>query len=166
MTTCSSPSSSCRRIDRFRHRRGDIATDIISPNGQLTMAPVHQDRKLNRSRSSEIHQPVERSADGTPGEEHIIYRELRACRSGETESLSVRFRVINTMPQIIAVHGDIHHPSGTVSPSMACNLSASRRANEFPVSGCRLALHPGSLWYAPGSRGQCASGPDQSPPRP
>ena len=36
------------------------------------MTPIHQDRELNRPWSSEVHQPVERSADGPPGEQHIV----------------------------------------------------------------------------------------------
>jgi hypothetical protein len=52
------------------------------------MAPVHQYRKLNRSRSSEVHQPVESGADGTPGEQHIIYKDN--ALAGQRKRISVR----------------------------------------------------------------------------
>ena len=74
------------------------------------MAPVYQDRELNRPWSSEVHQPVESGADGTPGEQHIIYKDNALAGKRKRNLRAFDLWMIDAMPQIIAVQRDIHHP--------------------------------------------------------
>src|SRR5262245_2575688 len=73
------------------------------------MAPIHQNRELDRSWSSEVHQTVEGGANGTSSEQHVIHEDGAPVGEREWYLRAFDFEMIMATPQIIAVEGDIDH---------------------------------------------------------
>ena len=55
-------------------RRGHIFTHVVGADGKLAVATVNEHRKLDGGRTAQIHEGVERGADGATGIEHVVYK--------------------------------------------------------------------------------------------
>src|SRR5262245_21131030 len=67
------------------------------------MAPIHQNRELDRSWSSEVHQTVEGGANGTSSEQHVVHEDGALVGEREWYLCAFDFEMIMATSQIIAV---------------------------------------------------------------
>src|SRR5262245_64257856 len=50
-------------LDRLPQRRGEVLADVVGTDGQFAVAPVDEDRELDRARAPDVVQGVEGGAE-------------------------------------------------------------------------------------------------------
>ena len=73
ISTAEMPSTSSRNSRTFSSSEdGTFLPTKSARMGSLPVPAVDQDRKLHAGRAPDVHQRVERGADGAPGEQHVV----------------------------------------------------------------------------------------------
>src|SRR6266566_9926901 len=95
--------------DGFGERGRDVLADEVSFDGQLAMASIHQDRKLDSPGPAKIVQRIHCRPNGAPAEEHIIYQ-----HDGFAGHIKWNDRRLHVgggpLIEVVAVHADIQTP--------------------------------------------------------
>src|SRR5438094_5043591 len=76
-------------------RGGDVLADVVGADRELAMAPVDEDRELDRLRPPEVDERVHGGADGPAGEEHVVDEEDPFPLDGERNVGRVDHRVLH-----------------------------------------------------------------------
>ena len=58
--------------DPFLVRGRQVFADVVRADGELAVAAVDEDRQLHGGGATDVHERVERGADGAAGEEHVV----------------------------------------------------------------------------------------------
>src|SRR6266567_2809895 len=89
--------------DGFGERGRDVLADEISFDGQLAMASIHQDRKLDSPGPAKIVQRIHCRPNRSPAEEHVIYQ--HDGFAGHIKWNDRRLHVVgDPLIEVIAVH--------------------------------------------------------------
>src|SRR5438093_8704564 len=83
-------------------RGGDVLADVVGADRELAMAPVDEDRELDRLRPPEVDERVHGGADGPAGEEHVVDEEDPFPLDGERNVGPVDQRAVNAPGEGVA----------------------------------------------------------------
>src|SRR5579863_1462721 len=94
----------------FVDSRRKIFSDVVRPDRQFAMTSINQDGELDQSRSSKIHEAVERGADRPSGIEDVVHQDdFSIIQIGRNVSSFDR-RVPLSGIEVIPVKGHIELP--------------------------------------------------------
>src|SRR5215210_8037226 len=85
--------------------RGQVFPDVISPDGQLPVPPIHQDREPDSGGAAELKERVHRRPRRPASKEHIINQDDRASRDHEGHVAALYFGFI--VRQVVPVQRDV-----------------------------------------------------------
>ena len=103
-----------RHLDALAERRRQVLAHEVGPDRQLAVAAVDQHGELDRAGAADLVEGVERGADRTAGEQHVVdqHDDLVVDVVGDVGVLE---RAGRLEPQVVAEHRDVERSGGDVA---------------------------------------------------
>src|SRR5262249_28991499 len=94
---------------RLGSRGRDVLADVVGADRQLPVAPVDEDRELDRTRPAEVADRVQRRPHRTAGEQHVVHEDHQPVVEAAGRNLGAADRAGAPQPQVVAVERDVEH---------------------------------------------------------
>jgi hypothetical protein len=117
----------------FGSLRGEILAHKICPDRKLPVPAIDQDRQLNGPRAAEVHDSVERRANGPAGKEDIIDQKNGTTGDFPGDFGQLDQRMVGTTAEIVAIEGDIHGAKGHLDTLEALDFALETLGEEIPA---------------------------------